>query len=76
MKTFEELQGVIRSINKMEEIFRQIAIVACHQAQIQRYIELKDQVFEILVKDVPPNEAICTEEIADCIDLDIYRNEE
>lgn len=71
MKTFEEIQDVIRSINKMEELFRSIAVVASHQAQIQRYIELKDHVFEILVKDVHQNEALGSEEIADCIDCDI-----
>ena len=67
MKTFEELEECVKNINKMEEIFRNIAVVTCHQVQIQRYIELKDRVFEILVKDIHRNEAVCTEELAECV---------
>ncbi len=73
MKTFEELQEVIRSINKMEEIFRQIAVSACHQAQIQRYIELKDKIFEILVKDVHRNDALCSEPLVECVTCETCR---
>ena len=52
MKTFEELQEVVHNINEMEEIFKNIVVVACHKEKIQRYIELKDRILGILVKDV------------------------
>ena len=53
MKTFEELQECIRSINEMEEIFKSVVVIVCHQKKIQKYLDLKSQVLELLVKDRP-----------------------
>ncbi len=55
MKTFEELQDVIHSIAEMEGIFQSVVLVGSHQKKIQRYTELKDEVFDILVRDVKQN---------------------
>ncbi len=52
MKTFEELQEVVHSINDMEKIFRDVVLISCHHKQIQKYTELKDLVFDILVQDI------------------------
>ena len=52
MKTFEELQHVIRGIVSMEEIFNSVVVIACHRKQIQRFTELKNHVIELLMKDV------------------------
>ena len=40
MKTFEELEEVVQSINEMERIFKGIAIEAAHMEEIQRFIVL------------------------------------
>ncbi len=56
MKSFEELEEVVHSINEMEDIFRSIVVLGCHQEQIQGYTELKDLTFGILVKDVHRND--------------------
>lgn len=79
MKTFEELEEIVRSINEMEEIFRSIVVAACHQKQTQRYLDIRDRVLYLLAKDVqktclparqvngsPIPEGLCTEEIAEC----------
>ena len=52
MKTFEELREVVEKINEMEEIFKSVVVIACHQRKIQKYLELKDQVMELLTKDL------------------------
>jgi len=52
MKTFEEIKECVEKINEMEEIFRSIIIIGSHSAHLQRYTELKNRVFEILVKDI------------------------
>ncbi len=73
MKTFEELEEVVHSINEMEEIFKGVVIIACHEKEIQRYTELKDRTFEILVKDVHQNEALCSEPLAECVTCETCR---
>lgn len=70
MKTFEELTEVVHSINEMEQIFRNVAVIVCHQSQIQRYLDLKDRIFEILTKDIHKNEDLCSEEMTECITCD------
>ena len=52
MKTFEDIEEAVRFINEMEEIFRNVVVIACHERQIQRYRKLKDRVNELLVKNV------------------------
>ena len=59
MRTFEELEEVVHSINEMEEIFKGIAIEAAHFKEIQRHTELKDQVVNILVQDVHRIDPLC-----------------
>lgn len=66
MKSFEELEECVKNINEMEDIFKSIVVLGCHQEQIQRHTELKDRVFEILVKDVQRVDALCYEEMAEC----------
>jgi len=56
MRTFEELEEVVHSINEMEQIFKGIAIEAAHMEEIQRFTELTDRTKEILVKDVHRND--------------------
>jgi hypothetical protein len=68
MKTFEELEEVVHLINEMEEIFKSVVILACHEQEIERHTILKDRVFDILVKDVQRDEMLCTEEMAECVD--------
>ena len=76
MKSFEELEEVVHSINEMENIFRSIVVLGCHQTQIQRYTELKDRVFGILVKDVQRIEALCIEEMTECVTCENCGKEE
>ena len=52
MRTFEDIEEAVHSINEMEEIFKDVTIIACHEKQIKRYMELKDRVNELLTKDV------------------------
>ena len=56
MRTFEELEECVHSINEMERIFKGIAIEAAHMEEIQRFTELTDRTKEILVKDVRRND--------------------
>ncbi len=67
MKTFEELTEVVHSINEMEELFKSVVILACHQVQIERFTILSDRVKGILVQDVHRNESLCSEEISECV---------
>lgn len=68
MKTFEELEEVVHSINEMEEIFKSVVILACHEKEIERHKELKDRVFSILVQDVHRIDSLCSEGMAECVD--------
>ena len=52
---FEEIEETVRNINEMEAIFQSVVIIACHKKRIRRFIELKDQVNEMLVKNVHRN---------------------
>lgn len=51
MKTFEEIEEAVHSVNEMEQIFKEVVIIACHQVEIQRFTELKDRVNWLIVKD-------------------------
>ncbi len=76
MKTFEELTEVVHSINEMENIFKRIAIEAAHMSEIQRYTELKDRTFEILVQDVRRIDSLCVEPVAECVTCETCGKEE
>ncbi len=84
MKSFEELEEVVHSINEMEQIFKGIAIEAAHMPEIQRYTELKDRTFEILVKDVRKTDFVedidlidvCSESLTECLDCENCSKEE
>lgn len=52
MKTFEELEECVNKINEMEEIFKNVIILSIHLAQVEKYVELKERVMELLSKDV------------------------
>jgi len=76
MKSFEELEEVVHSINEMERIFKGIAIEAAHMEEIQRFTELTDRTKEILVQDVHQNEALCSEKMAECVTCETCGKEE
>ncbi len=76
MRSFEELEEVVHSINEMEDIFKGIAIEAAHFKEIQRHTELKDRVFEILVKNVHRIDSLCSEPLNECLDCENCGKEE
>ncbi len=53
--TFEQIRECVLSINEMEEIFKGIAIVACHQNEIEVFQVCADRTKELLATDVRRN---------------------